>query len=33
LQQARGRVWSDEDTITEERALELIAELDADRSR
>ncbi len=33
LQQARNRAWSDEDTITEERALERIAELDADRSR
>jgi antitoxin (DNA-binding transcriptional repressor) of toxin-antitoxin stability system len=33
LQLARGRAWSDEDTITEQRAVELIAELDAERSR
>lgn len=33
LQQARNEAWSDEDTIAEVRAVELIAELDADRSR
>jgi antitoxin (DNA-binding transcriptional repressor) of toxin-antitoxin stability system len=33
LHRARSRAWSDEDTITEETALELIAELDAERSR
>jgi antitoxin (DNA-binding transcriptional repressor) of toxin-antitoxin stability system len=33
LQRARNRAWSDEHTITEDRALELVAEIDADRSR
>lgn len=33
LQQARNRAWSDEHMITEQRALELIAELEAERSR
>lgn len=33
LQRARERAWSDGNTITVDRALELVAEIDADRSR
>lgn len=33
LQHARSGEWSDEDMITEARALELVVEIDAERSR